>query len=125
MGVFPSFAAVAAPEQFTIFTTMFPDGPPSENIAAYVTTDGINFTTPDGVTNPVGTYEMNGGNDGTVDTEAMDAMYYHGATYNYWVCYEQVGGYPYTGFSQSTLGISGSVTKDGPFVWVSDVEIFG
>lgn len=108
---------------FPILSTGYPSSFPTDNIAFLISSDGITFNyPPTGV--PVGRFLMNGGASFTIDTEAIDALYYPGPTYNYWVTYEQVGGAPFANFSQLTYGVMGAVAAKGPWNWVADIVVF-
>lgn len=82
-------------------------------MSVFVTTDGVNFSVPPGVTNPVFYFFGPNGTGLSTCTAASSLMHYNN---KFWVAYEinDSGGY-------SSVGIANADNLGGPYSWVTDV----
>src|SRR6187551_397470 len=102
----------------------FPQAHGPCHTASYLgSSNGTDWVTPPGVTNPVvSDLKMIDGDTSVIDNESMDPLYYQG---DYFILYDALNIADYNSgdcyrfaISKSTGGIA------GPYTWVTDVQIF-
>lgn len=112
------FANVSDPVEAASFTTsaVYTASTPYKNLNILSTADGVNFSAPGGVSNPVYTFPGGGGSGTTSATLSSSLMFSRG---KYWICYE-INDFSGT---QRTFGISSAASLAGPWTWVTDVTM--